>query len=152
MQNRGAEFSRNVRFPHVDDIRKSIEDEIERRGDVDLLSFCRQTFFPKHAESVYTGIANKMISSGKYIDLGAFKLAKNPNYKKEKFQDRNPFLDKLIWAVLSSIFSILVGVLLWQVTNRSQNHTDNRQDSLQNSLRDSLTTFQKQLKDLKEHQ
>lgn len=106
-----------------------------------------------HAKAFYNSISSKLVNTGKYIrepntDVqGDWDIRLNPNYKKERFRDRHPFINEIFITIIAAGLSLLVGWLLLQSQNQSQYQLDKRQDSTIQDLRDSLQKIQTLLKD-----
>ncbi len=77
-------------------------------------------------------------------------IRKNPAYKKESWSDRNKILFQIMVGLITAIFSLIVGIILWSIDKRQ---VDQRQDQLQEQVKalsgkvDSLINLQKQRMD-----
>ena len=67
--------------------------------------------------------------------------------RKSTWSGRNPNLDKLRTGLITTLFSLIVGVLLFQLNNRGHTRLDKLQDQRLNGLKSSLDSFQKRLAD-----
>jgi hypothetical protein len=46
-------------------------------------------------------------------------IRKNPTYKKESWSDRNKFLHDVIIVLITSVLTLIVGIILWRLDKRS---------------------------------
>ncbi|MFT4019557.1 MAG: hypothetical protein QM668_21515 [Agriterribacter sp.] len=59
-------------------------------------------------------------------------IRKNPVYKKESWSDRNKILFQIIVGLITAIFSLVVGVILWSIDKRQ---ADQKRDQLQDQVK-----------------
>lgn len=104
-----------------------------------------------HGNANFIGdIAHKMRNTGKY------ELKETNNryvvYKKEKkpWGETNPGFDKVRTGLITALFSLIVGWLLFQLNNRGQLQIDNRQNESLSRKSDSLKILEKKIKVLED--
>lgn len=77
-------------------------------------------------------------------------IRKNPEYKKENWSDKNKILFQIIVGLITAIFSLVVGIILWSIDKRQ---ADQKRNELQEQVEilsdklDSLSKLQKQQMD-----
>src|SRR5206468_9531257 len=66
---------------------------------------------------------------------------------KKRWSERNPILDKIVTGLITAIFSLGVGVLLYQMNNREKDRDNSQQNQQLNRLSDSLKILENNLAD-----
>lgn len=67
-----------------------------------------------------------------------------------KWGERNPLLNQIRISVITAIFSLLVGVILYQLSIPKQVRLDDQQNERIQQLSDSLSNFDKDIKEVKD--
>jgi hypothetical protein len=114
--------------------------DIGEQGSVRVGWAAEQILRQKPQHNMLDKIAAVLLQDGQYVKEEAnpnfsydWNIRRNPSYKKEKWTERNPIGFEAIKGLITSIFSIIVSVIL------TLKIIDNKKDDNQNS-KQTLTT------------
>lgn len=88
--------------------------------------------FPKTSEDAIDLAVPDLINSGEYIiDPTPFQkkwvIRKNISYKEKRWADKNPNLDKLLWAVIPAILGLIAGLLIARYSNQLESRLKSKE-------------------------
>jgi hypothetical protein len=106
-------------------IERCIE-HIDNHGSVRIGWAVEQIVMEKQQNHVLDKIANTIIQTGEYVKEPSrrfkfdWNIYRNPNYKKTNWTEKHPILKDFVVGTISAIFSLVVGLVLWSIQDKSE--------------------------------
>jgi hypothetical protein len=144
-----------TRITDKDEIIRLAEEYLKTNSRLDILSFIRNDMgYHDSPDTFITDVAYKMERTGKYevvrenfpvyLDIKALPV------KEKTWGETHPIKYEVLKALITAVFSLLVGYILYLLANQKQDQLDNQQTLRIQQISDSIRMLHNTVEDLKD--